>query len=141
MASKEIIVGLCLLALVLSMILMLIIRYISAVLVWILTAMVVLGSLAGTSILWWLYIDHRLTANKTLSKETAETTETKDAKEEAEMTRDSAQALLVYAIAATVFTVILLLLMLFMRKRVALTIALFHVAGKVFIHLPLLTLQ
>lgn len=37
--------------------------------------------------------------------------------------------------------VILLLLMLFMRKRVALTIALFHVAGKVFIHLPLLTLQ
>lgn len=37
--------------------------------------------------------------------------------------------------------VILLLLMLFMRKRVALAIALFHVAGKVFIHLPLLTLQ
>lgn len=37
--------------------------------------------------------------------------------------------------------VILLLLMLFMRKRVALTIALFHVAGKVFIHLPLLVLQ
>lgn len=36
---------------------------------------------------------------------------------------------------------ILLLLMLFMRKRVALTIALFHVAGKVFIHLPLLALQ
>lgn len=31
--------------------------------------------------------------------------------------------------------------MLFMRKRVALTIALFHVAGKVFIHLPLLALQ
>ncbi|XP_014054946.1 choline transporter-like protein 1 isoform X1 [Salmo salar] len=141
MASKEIIVGLCLLALVLSMILMVIIRYISAVLVWILTAMVVLGSLAGTSILWWMYIDNRLTANKTLSKETAETTETKDAKEEAGMTRDKAQVLLVYAIAATVFTVILLLLMLFMRKRVALTIALFHVAGKVFIHLPLLTLQ
>ncbi|XP_071266778.1 choline transporter-like protein 1 isoform X1 [Salvelinus alpinus] len=138
MASKEIIVGLCLLALVLSMILMVIIRYISAVLVWILTATVVLGSLGGTSILWWLYIDHRLTVNETISKETADT---EDAKEEAEMSRDKAQALLVYAIAATVFTVILLLLMLFMRKRVALTIALFHVAGKVFIHLPLLTLQ
>lgn len=39
------------------------------------------------------------------------------------------------------FQIILLLLMLFMRKRVALTIALFHVAGKVFIYLPLLTLQ
>lgn len=31
--------------------------------------------------------------------------------------------------------------MLIMRKRVALTIALFHVAGKVFIHLPLLVFQ
>uniref|UniRef100_A0A8C7U4E7 Choline transporter-like protein n=1 Tax=Oncorhynchus mykiss TaxID=8022 RepID=A0A8C7U4E7_ONCMY len=120
MASKVIIVGLCLLALVLSMILMVIIRYISAVLVWIFTATVVLGSLGElTSCLSWAYFLAR----------------------EAEMSRDNAQVLLVYAIAATVFTVILLLLMLFMRKRVALTIALFHVAGKVFIHLPLLTLQ
>ncbi len=31
--------------------------------------------------------------------------------------------------------------MFIMRKRVALTISLFHVAGKVFIHLPLLVLQ
>ncbi|KAM4621303.1 choline transporter-like protein 1 [Polymixia lowei] len=135
MASKEIIIGLCLLALVLSMILMVIIRYISAVLVWILTALVVLGSLAGTSVLWWLYIDHRLYANDTTSKVA------KEGDEEVEMSRDNGQALLVYAISATIFTVILLLLMLFMRKRVALTIALFHVAGKVFIHLPLLTLQ
>lgn len=37
--------------------------------------------------------------------------------------------------------VILFLIMLIMRKRVALTIALFHVAGKVFIHLPLLVFQ
>ncbi|KAM8908524.1 choline transporter-like protein 1 isoform 2-T2 [Spinachia spinachia] len=130
-ASKEIIIGLCVLALVLSMILMVIIRYISAVLVWILTAMVVLGSLAGTSVLWWLYIDHRLYGNYT----------TNQVKEEAELNTENGQALLVYAGAATAFTIILLLLMLFMRKRVALTIALFHVAGKVFIHLPLLALQ
>ncbi|XP_067374042.1 choline transporter-like protein 1 isoform X9 [Channa argus] len=133
-ASKEIIIGLCVLALGLSMILMVIIRYISAVLVWILTSLIVLGSLAGTSVLWWLYIDHRLYGNDTSSKVTKET-------REVEVSRDSGQALLVYAVAATVFTIILLLLMLFMRKRVALTIALFHVAGKVFIHLPLLTLQ
>ncbi|KAJ8382116.1 hypothetical protein SKAU_G00028940 [Synaphobranchus kaupii] len=130
MASKEIILGLCLLALVLSMLLMVIIRYISAVLVWILTALVVLGSLGGTGVLWWLYVDHRMNSN-----------ETTIAIEEQEASRDNSQALMVYAIAATVFTVILLLLMLFMRKRVALTIALFHVAGKVFIHLPLLVLQ
>ncbi|XP_047208830.1 choline transporter-like protein 1 isoform X2 [Girardinichthys multiradiatus] len=135
-ASKEIIIGLCVLALALSMILMVIIRYISAVLVWILTSLVVLGSLAGTSVLWWLYIDYRLYGNDTSSKVL------KDLKEEVkEELRDSGQALLVYAASATVFTIILLLLMLFMRKRVALTIALFHVAGKVFIHLPLLTLQ
>ncbi|KAK2848711.1 hypothetical protein Q5P01_008545 [Channa striata] len=131
-ASKEIIIGLCVLALGLSMILMVIIRYISAVLVWILTSLVVLGSLAGTSVLWWLYIDHQLYGNDTSAKAT---------KEEVEVSNDSGQALLVYAVAATIFTIILLLLMLFMRKRVALTIALFHVAGKVFIHLPLLTLQ
>nr|XP_046262434.1 choline transporter-like protein 1 isoform X2 [Scatophagus argus] len=134
-ASKEIIIGLCVLALVLSMILMVIIRYISAILVWILTSLVVLGSLAGTSVLWWLYIDHRLYGNNTNTKLT------KEVKEEVEISRDSGQALLVYAVAATIFTIVLLLLMLFMRKRVALTIALFHVAGKVFIHLPLLTLQ
>ncbi|CAJ1059304.1 choline transporter-like protein 1 isoform X3 [Xyrichtys novacula] len=136
-ASKEIIIGLCVLALVLSMILMVIIRYISAVLVWILTALVVLGSLAGTSVLWWLYIDHRLYGNDTSSSSKA----MKEVLKEEELSKDSGQALLVYAAAATVFTIILLLLMLFMRKRVALTIALFHVAGKVFIHLPLLTLQ
>lgn len=85
---------------------------------------------------------------------------------ELEVAKDNQKALLIYAIAATVFTVwicillykeflickyvimnkrapqvILLLLMFFMRKRVALTIALFHVAGKVFTHLPLLALQ
>lgn len=149
-ASKEVIAGLCVLALgelrvdlggagpceprspvlcpvsspVLSMLLMLIIRYISAVLVWILTSLVVLGSLgelisclllteaasglrsppvsvsvsAGTSVLWWLYIDHRLSGNDTSTK-------TKDSKEEAEFRRDGGQTLLVYAVAATVFTV------------------------------------
>ncbi|XP_053497068.1 choline transporter-like protein 1 isoform X5 [Ictalurus furcatus] len=122
----------------LSMILMVIIRYISAVLVWILTVLVVLGSLGGTSFLWWLYIDHRLTMNETLATDLKEATETNG---ETVASKDHMRGLLVYATSATVFTVILLLLMLFMRKRVALTIALFHVAGKVFIHLPLLVLQ
>ncbi|XP_008325032.1 choline transporter-like protein 1 isoform X2 [Cynoglossus semilaevis] len=132
-ASKEVIIGLCVLALVLSLILMLVIRFISAVLVWILTFLLVLGSLAGTSILWWLYIDHRLNGNSTTIKQMNE--------EEVESNKESSQTLLVYAAAATIFTIILLLLMLFMRKRVALTITLFHVAGKVFVHLPLLVLQ
>ncbi|KAM9792572.1 choline transporter-like protein 1 [Neosynchiropus ocellatus] len=130
MASKDIIMGLCVLALVLSLIMMVIIRYISKVLVWILTVLVVIGTLAGTGVLWWLYVDHKMALeNKTHSvfgKEVAS---------------DNVTALLIYAIVATVFTVVLLLVMFFMRKRVALTIALFHVAGKVFIHLPLLAVQ
>ncbi|KAI7810546.1 putative choline transporter-like protein 1 [Triplophysa rosa] len=129
MTSKEIIMGLCLLALVLSLILMVVIRYISVVLVWILTAVVVVGSIGGSGVLWWLYVDHRNSVNATLPAN------------ELQVAKDNQQALLVYAIGATVCTVILLLLMFFMRKRVALTIALFHVAGKVFTHLPLLALQ
>uniref|UniRef100_A0A1A7XGG3 Choline transporter-like protein n=1 Tax=Iconisemion striatum TaxID=60296 RepID=A0A1A7XGG3_9TELE len=128
--SKEIIMGLCLLALVLSLIMMVVIRYISTILVWILTILVIIGSVGGTGVLWWLYADHRnaLYSNTTsvFGKEVAS---------------DNVKALLVYSIGATVFTVILLLVMFFMRKRVALTISLFHVAGKVFIHLPFLALQ
>ncbi|KAL0202992.1 hypothetical protein M9458_001010, partial [Cirrhinus mrigala] len=113
----------------LSLILMVVIRYISVLLVWILTAVVVVGSIGGTGILWWLYVDQSKSVNATLPAV------------ELEVAKDNQKALLIYAIAATVFTVILLLLMFFMRKRVALTIALFHVAGKVFTYLPLLALQ
>ncbi|TRY77723.1 hypothetical protein DNTS_029102 [Danionella cerebrum] len=129
MTAKEIIMALCLLALVLSLVLMLVIRYISVVLVWILTAVVVVGSIGGCGILWWLYVDQGKALNATLTAP------------ELTVAKDNQQALLFYAIAATVFTALLLLLMFFMRKRVALTIALFHVAGKVFSSLPLLALQ
>lgn len=54
---------------------------------------------AGTGVLWWLYIDHRLYGNDTAAKVT------KEVKEEAGSDRDGGQALLVYAAAATVFTV------------------------------------
>ncbi|XP_027406236.1 choline transporter-like protein 1 isoform X4 [Bos indicus] len=129
MTSKEIILGLCLLSLVLSMILMVIIRYISRILVWILTFLLILGSLAGTGVLWWLYAKQRKSPKETVIPDQPQVAEA------------NLRALLIYAISATVFTVILFLVMLVMRKRVALTIALFHVAGKVFIHLPLLVFQ
>uniref|UniRef100_A0A3B4T378 Choline transporter-like protein n=1 Tax=Seriola dumerili TaxID=41447 RepID=A0A3B4T378_SERDU len=130
MASKEIIMGLCLLALVLSLIMMVVIRYISKVLVWILTVLVIIGSIAGTGVLWWLYADHRIALENNTTSAFGK-----------EVASDNVKALLVYAIGATIFTVFLLLVMFFLRKRVALTISLFHVAGKVFIHLPLLVLQ
>uniref|UniRef100_A0A8C5BP35 Choline transporter-like protein n=1 Tax=Gadus morhua TaxID=8049 RepID=A0A8C5BP35_GADMO len=113
LASKEIILGLCLLALV-----------------WWGGLSAVYPSAGGTGVLWWLYADHR----KALDNATT----TVFGKE---VVADNVKALLIYAIISTVFTVVLLLVIFFMRKRVALTIALFHVAGKVFIHLPLLALQ
>uniref|UniRef100_A0A8C6TYY9 Choline transporter-like protein n=1 Tax=Neogobius melanostomus TaxID=47308 RepID=A0A8C6TYY9_9GOBI len=130
MASKEIIMGLCVLALVLSLLMMVVIRYISKVLVWILTILVIVCSIGGTGVLWWLYTDHRIALNNNSTSVFGK-----------EVASDNVKALLIYAIIATIFTVVLLLVMFFMRKRVALTIALFHVAGKVFIHLPLLVLQ
>ncbi|XP_077381171.1 choline transporter-like protein 1 [Festucalex cinctus] len=130
MASKDIILGLCVLSLVLSLIMMVVIRYISKVLVWILTVLVVIGTLGGTGVLWWLYVDHRKALNNNTTSVFGK-----------EVAADNVKALLVYAICATVFTVVLLLIMFFLRKRVALTISLFHVAGKVFIHIPLLVLQ
>ncbi|XP_061685784.1 choline transporter-like protein 1 isoform X1 [Syngnathoides biaculeatus] len=130
MASKDIIMGLCVLSLVLSLIMMVVIRYISKVLVWILTVLVVIGTLGGTGVLWWLYVDHRNALKNNTTSVFGK-----------EVAADNVKALLVYAIGATVFTVVLLLIMFFLRKRVALTISLFHVAGKVFIHIPLLVLQ
>ncbi|XP_067886787.1 choline transporter-like protein 1 [Heterodontus francisci] len=129
MTSKEIIIGLCFLSLVLAMLLMVVIRYISKVLVWILAILTILGSIGGTAVLWWLYADQK----KSVKEKTIEA--------DGKVAEDNVQALLVYAIVATVVTVILLLLMLIMRKRVALTIALFHVAGNVFVHIPLLVFQ
>ncbi|EPY81044.1 CDW92 antigen isoform 2 isoform 2-like protein [Camelus ferus] len=86
-------------------------------------------SLGGTGVLWWLYAKQRRSPKEAVIPE------------QLQIAEDNLRALLIYAISATVFTVILFLIMLVMRKRVALTIALFHVAGKVFIHLPLLVFQ
>uniref|UniRef100_A0A7N8XTT2 Choline transporter-like protein n=1 Tax=Mastacembelus armatus TaxID=205130 RepID=A0A7N8XTT2_9TELE len=129
MASKEIIMGLCVLALGTTLDHMWF-----SLSIWVsfyVTGCLLLSFTGGTAILWWLYADHRNALNKN-------TTSTLLGREVAS---DNVKALLVYAIGATIFTVVLLLVMFFMRKRVALTISLFHVAGKVFIHLPLLALQ
>ncbi|KAG7225856.1 hypothetical protein INR49_014379 [Caranx melampygus] len=94
LASKEIIMGLCILALVLSLIMMVVIRYISKVLAWILTILVILGSIGGTAVLWWLYADHRIALENNTTSAFGK-----------EVAADNVKALLVYAIGATVFTV------------------------------------
>lgn len=56
----------------------------------------------GTSFLWWLYIDHRLKMNETVTTDLKEATETN---EENGASNDHIHGLLVYASSATVFTV------------------------------------
>jgi len=75
------------------MILMVIIRYISRVLVWIVTILVILGSLGGTGVLWWLYAKQRKSPKETVIPE------------QLQIAEDNLRALLIYAISATVFTV------------------------------------
>lgn len=56
----------------------------------------------GTSVLWWLYIDYRMTMNETMSKDLRETEEPNGGMK---TPKDHAQGLLIYAVSATVFTV------------------------------------
>ena len=106
---------------VLSLVMMVVVRYISKVLVWILTILVILGSIGnrpvercvpldgfvsasgpsllwhfpgGTAVLWWLYVDHK----KALDNDTVSIFGK-------EVVADNVKALLGCAIAATIFTV------------------------------------
>ncbi len=56
----------------------------------------------GTSVLWWLYIDYRMTMNETMIKDLRETEEPNGGMK---TPKDHAQGLLIYAVSATVFTV------------------------------------
>lgn len=130
-ASRDIVFGLCFLSLVLSIITMLVIRFISAVLVWILTILLIVGSLAGTGIMWWMYAEYRASGNTTLPL----------ALPRPPIVNDNETGLLVYAIAATIFTVLVLLAVLILRKRIGLAVALFHNAGRIFVAMPFLMVQ
>uniref|UniRef100_A0A672YBI3 Choline transporter-like protein n=1 Tax=Sphaeramia orbicularis TaxID=375764 RepID=A0A672YBI3_9TELE len=124
MASKEIIMGLCVLALG---IICLFYIWPTVLLVWILTILVIVCSIGGTGVLWWLYCGPRNALNNNTPSIFGK-----------EVDEDNVKALLVYAIGATVFTVCLCS---GFPRACCSHIALFHVAGKVFIHIPLLVLQ
>ncbi|XP_030061800.1 choline transporter-like protein 3 [Microcaecilia unicolor] len=124
MAGKDSIIGLSFLAVVLSVIVVLIFRYITILLVHIFITLIVFGLLFVSGVLWWLYYDHL-----------------NDPSIELETEKENVKFLLGFAIVATVITVLLLVLMLMFRKRIQLTIQLFWVAGKTISQVPLLLLQ
>jgi solute carrier family 44 protein 1 (choline transporter-like protein) len=127
---KEMLV-LCFVALGIALLMVLCIRYLASVVVWIIVVLAAVGSIAGTAFLWWTYYDTKtgLDADENLDIPLLS------------VDISNEKAFLVFSIIATVLTVILLLILLVMRTRIALTVALFHEAGKCIADTPLLLLQ
>ncbi|XP_074643007.1 choline transporter-like protein 1 isoform X2 [Tubulanus polymorphus] len=125
------ILGLCFLALAFSVIMVFIIRFLAQIIVWVIIALSVIGSIAGTAVLWVMFAHYK---NK-LDEDTHMQIPLLDVQISNE------KAFLTFAIIATILTVILLLILLVMRKRVALTVALFKEAGKCVAAMPFLLIQ
>lgn len=127
--ARWIILALCGISMVLSFIMVVLIHLVAQVIVWVIYIVSVLGSIAGTAVLWWTWCMKK----KALDSKPAEM--------QLEADQRNVTAFLVFSIVATVFTVILLLVILVMRKRVAFAIELFGQAGKAIRAMPLLLLQ
>ncbi|CAG0900756.1 unnamed protein product, partial [Darwinula stevensoni] len=111
------IVYMCLIALVFSLVITIMFRFLTGVVVWLILIVGSLACIAGTIALWILWNNEKQ-ANGANEK-----------------------YYLIGAIAATIFTVILLLVLLVMRSRIALVVALFREAGKALHSIPFLFLQ
>ncbi|KAI0214390.1 Choline transporter-like protein 1 [Lamellibrachia satsuma] len=123
--------ALCCIALGVSFVMVMLIRYIASVIVWVIVALAAIGSIVGTAFLWWTYAQERteVASNNKFHFPILDI----DVKNET--------AFLGFSITATVLTVILLLVIIVMRSRLVLVVALFHEAGKCLVDLPLLLLQ
>lgn len=124
MTSKDSIIGLCALAVVFSLIMVAIFRFIAVILVHILIALVVFGLLFVSSVLWWLYYDH-----------------VTDPSIELESEKENSKFLLAFAVGTTVISIIIFVLILVMRRRLKLMTELFRVASETISAVPLLLLQ
>ncbi|XP_007934317.1 choline transporter-like protein 3 [Orycteropus afer afer] len=124
MSGRDTVLGLCILALVLSLATMFTFRYISTLLVHIFIALVILGLLFVCGVLWWLYYDY-----------------TNDLSIELDTERENMKCLLGFAVVSAVITVVLLILIFVLRKRIKLTVELFQVINKAISSSPFLLLQ
>ncbi|CAM1321355.1 SLC44A1 (predicted) [Pycnogonum litorale] len=128
-ASWKEIVGLSVLALVLSFIMVVLIHYLASFISWIIMIVVSVAFIASTALLWWTYVGIKFELDSTPFEKLLE----KSAKNE--------RAFLCYSIIATILTVILLLVVCVIRKRVKLVVALFREAGACIKSMPCLLLQ
>ncbi|XP_007534060.2 choline transporter-like protein 3 isoform X2 [Erinaceus europaeus] len=124
MSGRDTILGLCVFALALSLVLMFTFRFLTTLLVHICIALVILGLLFVCGVLWWLYYDY-----------------TNDLSIELDTERENMECLLGFATISTVITVVLLILIFILRKRIELTIELFQVMNKALRSIPFLLFQ
>ncbi|XP_041604723.1 choline transporter-like protein 3 isoform X3 [Vulpes lagopus] len=124
MSGRDTILGLCILALALSLGMMFTFRFITTLLVQIFIALIISGLLLVCGVLWWLYYDY-----------------THDLSIELDTERENMKCLLGFAIVSTVITAVVLSLIFVFRKRIKLTIELFQVINKAIGSSPFLLFQ
>nr|XP_036854163.1 choline transporter-like protein 3 isoform X2 [Manis javanica] len=124
MSGRDTILGLCILALALSLAMMFTFQFITVLLSHIFIALVVLGLLFVCGVLWWLYYDY-----------------TNDLSTELDTERENMKCLLGFAIVSTVITAVLLVLIFVLRKRKELAVELLQVTNKAIRSSPFLLLQ
>ncbi|XP_054567730.1 choline transporter-like protein 3 [Eptesicus fuscus] len=124
MSGRDTVLGLCVLAVALSLAVMLTFRVVTRLLVHTLIALVVLGLLFVCGVLWWLYYDYSTALSVALDTE-----------------RDNVTCLLGLAVVATVLTAVLLVLVFILRRRVTLAVELLRVTNEAIGRCPFLLLQ
>ncbi|XP_029804468.1 choline transporter-like protein 3 isoform X2 [Suricata suricatta] len=124
MSGRDTILGLCILALALSLAMMFTFRFITTLLVHIFIALIISGLLFVCGVLWWLYYDY-----------------THDLSIELDTEKENMKCLLGFALVSTVITVVLLSLIFVLRKRITLTVELFQVINKALSNSPFLLFQ
>ncbi|XP_011380497.1 choline transporter-like protein 3 [Pteropus vampyrus] len=124
MSGRDTILGLCTLALALSLAMMFTFRFVTTFLVHTFIALVILGLLFVCSVLWWLYHDYTNDLSIALDTEW-----------------ENMMCLLGFAIVSTVLTAVLLILIFVLRKRVKLAIEIFRVTNKAISSSPFLLFQ
>ncbi|KAJ8688373.1 hypothetical protein QAD02_024168 [Eretmocerus hayati] len=125
---KEIL-ALSFLSFVLSLLVIAVFHLVASIVTWIMTALVIVASLGGSSLLWMTYFDIKHKLNNTNPAELLE-----------ESVRNE-KVFFVLAIIATVITVILLFLICFIRKRISFMESLFRESSKCLAELPGLFFQ
>ncbi|XP_060482268.2 choline transporter-like protein 3 isoform X1 [Panthera onca] len=124
MSGRDTILGLCILALALSLAMMFTFWFITTLLVHIFIALIISGLLFVCGVLWWLYYDY-----------------THDLSIELDTERENMKCLLGFALVSTVITAVLLSLIFVFRKRIKLTVELFQVINKAISNSPFLLFQ